>query len=174
MLLFALVLPASGCHASPRAISEIVLVVSSDGPLDELRVRVTGPDGDIGVDEYVPWPTFPEVAVLVRSSAPYGPVHIHLEATHLGVITRDAIVSFIAGERRRFDMVLESACRCVTCDADHTCLGGSCVDPHVSVSALASWAPGTDADLARDGGSARGVDAGGVDAACVPRRDSGP
>lgn len=155
LLALALVLSplaVGGCASAPPALTELVLVVRADLPVDQLNVRVTGPEGDVAVREQIVRPSFPVAVVMTRDHEPYGPVTIRVEG---GGYAADAVTELVVGQRRRIELSLSSRCECVTCAASETCQDGACTDRHVRGVDLGTWVGGEDASLPaiRDAGA---------------------
>lgn len=156
LLLFLVALPSfgalAGCASAPPALTELVLVVRADLPVDQLNIRVTGPDGDTAVREQIVRPSFPVAVVMTRDHEPYAPVTIHVEG---GGYAADAVTELVVGQRRRIELSLSARCECVTCAASETCQDGACTDRHVRAVDLGTWISGEDAGLPmiRDAGA---------------------
>ncbi len=144
----------AGCSSAAPALTELVLVIRADLPVDQLEVRVTGPEGSTAVREHIVRPSFPIAIVMTRDHEPYAPVTIHVEG---GGYAADAVTELVVGQRRRIELSLSSRCECVTCAATETCQDGACTDRRVRAVDLGTWVSGEDAGLPtiRDAGPPR-------------------
>jgi hypothetical protein len=152
---------APACSSS-SALTELVVVVSADVPVPDLRVLVVGPDGVAHVDAHVTSPTLPLSIVLTRDRAPYGPVFVHVEG---GSVLSDTTTELAPGARRRLDVHLAASCLCPQCSPTETCRAGVCADRHIAASDLTPYVASGDAGLEPP------LDTGGIDAGPTP--DSG-
>ncbi len=166
--------------------TEILVVVDSDlavpSQLDEVNVRVTGPDSDtksavarLGPGEE----PLPRTVGLVHEDGPLGPVQILVTGGQGGAPTveRRAILSFVEGRTLLLRMELLASCQGMTCGPDMTCVDGSCRSAEIDPDTLPEYdgtIPGIDGG-AEPTDSGPGVDAGPgtdagpeTDAGCVP------
>lgn len=158
----------SGC--GPPPLTELVIIVRSDLPMDHVTVRVTNPERELKVDSRVDAPAFPLTLVLLRDHAPYGPVHVEVAGYGVGSVQRSATTSFVEGVRVQLEVLLESACRCHPCDTGMTCRAGACQSDAVDPALLPIFRPLPDA-------GATPFDGGPRDAGTMPdagRADAGP
>jgi hypothetical protein len=148
--------------SSGSALTELVVVVSADLPVPDLRILVVGPDGVARADTHAVSPALPLSLVLTRDHAPYGPVFVHVEG---GSVISDTTTELAPGERRRLDVHLTASCLCPQCTANQTCREGTCADRHIAASDLALYSASGDVGLEPP------LDTGGFDAGPTP--DSG-
>lgn len=128
--------------------TEIVVVIDSDlavpDELDAIRVQVTGPDGStknagamLGPGET----PLPRTLGLVHEDGPLSPVRILVtgRSGDSDVIERRATTAFIEGRTLLLRMDLLRSCVAVVCDADQSCLSGSCRSAEVDPGSLPEW-----------------------------------
>jgi hypothetical protein len=143
--------------------TELIVVVSSDyAPVTQLaRIVITTSDetgGVISTQDLTVVTNAGEAGVTLPFSfgvRPAGdasrPVRLSVEGFAPGgtdaFVTRRATAPFVQRERRRLVMLLERACAGVVCVEAETCVGGTCVDRTVPISALDPVEPGHELDV---------------------------
>lgn len=137
-----------GCSAETVARTEIMVVVDSDlsvsSELDNLLITVAGPADKhksaaaaLGANE----PALPRSLGLIHESGPLGPLEVLVEGrlSEQVVISRRAVVSFIAGRSSLLSMHLTRSCLDLACAAEQTCTELGCAAVELDSAQLPEW-----------------------------------
>jgi len=156
---------AAGCGGGA---TEIIVAVDSDlsvpDELDQLRIEVTSPEGEMrgSIADLGPGQApLPRTLGLVHEHGPLGPFTIRaVGLLDMGIVVEQrAVTSFLRGKRLLLEMELLEVCDGVPCGGEATCIAGACGSAAIDPGTLPPW----DGPLVRsDGGQRR--DAGGADA----------
>ncbi len=171
-----LALALLGC-TTPR--TEILVVTDTDlatpSELDEMRVDVTGPGGDM-MSSFARFdggePPPPRVLGLVHDGNRLGPYTIVARGFRAGgvVVERRAEVSFQPQRTVLLRIDLDRDCIGVSCASGETCAAGACRDVEVAPQELEDWTGQVPIAPIGDGGQEPPRDGGSPpsDAGCTP------